>query len=166
MNITAILIGLGMLGVSIPFVIRPFQQKPTKNVKKSKTHVQFEEGRVATLSALRDLDFDYKSGKVIDEDYVPARAQLLAEAARYIQQQEEEEDKLETLIQARRDSKDANCEQCGASMETGQRFCVKCGTPVNNVACPSCGKKVRAGDLFCSSCGSRQEVQRETVGQA
>jgi len=166
MNIAAILIGLGMLGVSIVFVIRPFQEKHIKSVKKSKTLAQNEEDRVAALSALRDLDFDHKIGKVIDEDYVPARAQLLAKAAQYIQQQEEEKDKLEALIQARRTSKDSKCEKCGTSMETGQRFCNKCGAPVNSAACPSCGKKVRDGDLFCSSCGSQVEVQMEAVGQS
>ena len=166
MNTIAILIGLGMLGISVPFVISPFRQKHAKNVKKPKTQAQYEEGRVATLSALRDLDFDHKIGKVIDEDYVPARAQLLAEAAQYIQQQEEERDKLEALIQARRAPRDSTCEKCDATMEAGQRFCAKCGAPVNNAVCPTCGKKVRAGDLFCSSCGSRVEVQMEAVGQS
>ena len=40
MNSIAILIGLGMLGISIPFVIRPFRQKYTKNVNKTNTHAQ------------------------------------------------------------------------------------------------------------------------------
>ena len=166
MNIIAILIGLGMLGVSIPFVISPFRQKHTKNAKKTRTRVQFEESRVATLSALRDLDFDHRIGKVIDEDYVPARAQLLAKAAQYIQQQDEENEKLEGLIQNRRASRGANCEECGTSLEAGQRFCAKCGKPVNSDACPSCGEKVRSGDLFCPSCGSRLEVQMEAVTQS
>jgi len=166
MNIAAILFGLGMLGISIPFVIRPFQQKHIKSVKKPKAPAQNEEGRLAALSALRDLDFDHKIGKVIDEDYIPARAQLLAEAAQYIQQQGEEEDKLEALIQARRASKGATCEQCGATMEAGQRFCSKCGAPVSRFVCPSCGKKVRADDLFCSSCGCQVEVQMEAVVQS
>ncbi|MBM3182358.1 MAG: zinc-ribbon domain-containing protein [Chloroflexi bacterium] len=161
MNSIAILIGLGMLGISIPFVIRPYRQKYTKNVNKMNTHAQVEESRVAALSALRDLDFDHTIGKVTQEDYMLARAQLLAEAAQYIQQQEQEDDRLEALIQNRRASRGSNCEQCGASMETGQRFCVKCGAPVNSAACPSCGKKIRAGDLFCPSCGSRFEACTE-----
>lgn len=162
MNTTAILIGLGMIGVALPFVMSPFRKKRAENANKSTAPVQYEEGRVATLSALRDLDFDHKIGKVIDEDYVPVRAQLLAEAAQYIQQEgKEQEDQLEALIQARRASKDASCEGCGASMQADQRFCTNCGAPANRVACPSCGKKVRAGDLFCSSCGGRLEACTE-----
>ncbi len=160
MNITAILIGLGLVGVSVALVIEPFRKKRVGTAKKPKARMQ-EDGRVATLSALRDLDFDYKIGKVSNEDYAPLRAQLLAEAAQYIHGQEEEDAKLEALIQARRVSKDATCEQCGASVGAGQRFCSKCGAPIGSGACPACGKNVRAGDLFCPSCGSRLEACTE-----
>ncbi|MBI3740068.1 MAG: zinc ribbon domain-containing protein [Chloroflexi bacterium] len=166
MEISAILIGMGMLGISIPFVISPFRQKHLKNNKKSDTRAQNEERRVAVLSALRDLDFDYKIGKVSDEDYVPVRAGLVAEAAQTIQQQDEEDKRLETLIQARRASRGLKCEQCGSSVEAGNHFCPKCGTPVNSGVCPSCGKNVRADDLFCPSCGGRLEVQMEAAGQS
>jgi uncharacterized protein (UPF0212 family) len=166
MEIIAILIGLGMLGVSIPFVIKPFRQKPRKDHKKSDMRVQNEERRVAALSALRDLDFDYKIGKVSDEDYGPLRAGLVAEAAQYIRQQDEEDKKLEALIQARRASRGLKCEQCGTSVEAGNHFCPKCGAPVESGVCPSCGKKVRAGDLFCPSCGGRLEVRLEAAGRS
>jgi hypothetical protein len=162
MNITAILIGLALFAVAIVFVVRPFQQKQTKKIKHLIT-TNKGEGRIAVLSALRDLDFDHKVGKVSDEDYVPAREQLLAEAARYIQQRDEKESMLEGLVQKRRASKKENCTECEAPMEAGQRFCSKCGSQVSHADCPSCGKKVRAGDLFCSSCGSQLQVKLEAV---
>ena len=164
MEISAILIGLGALGVSIPFVINPFRQRQLTGAKKSEA--RDEDSRVAALSALRDLDFDYRVGKVGDEDYSALRVQLVADAAQHIQRQVEEEEKLEALIQARRASQGSKCEQCGASLEAGQRFCSKCGEPANSVVCPSCGKKVRAGDLFCPSCGIRVGLQVEAVGQS
>jgi len=166
MEISAILIGLGMLGVSILFVVGPFRQKHLKSHKKSDTRAQNEERRVATLSALRDLDFDHKIGKVGDEDYVPVRAQLVAEAAQYVQQQDDEDKKIEALIQAHKASHRSKCEQCGSSVEAGNRFCPKCGTPVNSNACPSCGENVRAGDLFCPSCGGQLQVRMEAASQS
>ncbi|HEY5730124.1 MAG TPA: zinc ribbon domain-containing protein [Anaerolineales bacterium] len=162
MNITAVLIGLMLLGTALVVVIRPFQQIQTTKSKHSTTATKGEE-RIVVLSALRDLDFDYKTGKVSDEDYVPAREQLLMEAARYIGQRDEKEDQLETMILKRRTSKGENCAECGASMESGQQFCSKCGAQVNHIDCHSCGKKVRAGDLFCSSCGTQLTVEMEAV---
>ena len=162
MNITAILIGLALFGAALVLVIRPFQQKQTKKLIHRKTTNKCAE-RTAVFSALRDLDFDYKTGKVSNEDYVPAREQLLTEAARYIGQRDEKEDQLEAMIQKRRTSKGENCAECGASMESGQRFCSKCGAQVNHIDCHSCGKKVRAGDLFCSSCGVQLMVEMEAA---
>lgn len=162
MNVSSILIGLILLGVALVFLVRPFQQEQTrlaKHVKKSNNG----EGQIAVLSALRDLDFDYKTGKVSEEDYLPAREQLLAEAARYIEQRDEKEEKLEKLIQNRRAGKGEICAECGAQMETGQRFCTECGAQADHVDCPSCGKKVRAGDLFCSTCGTQLIVKAEAV---
>jgi len=162
MNITAILIGLVLLGAALVLVARPFQQKQTmKSNHRTTTNKGAE--RTAVLSALRDLDFDYKTGKVSDEDYLPAHDQLLAEAARYIEGRDEKEDQLEAMIQKRRISKGENCAECGAHMDAGQRFCSKCGAQADHVDCPTCGKKVRVGDLFCSSCGTQVTVQMEVV---
>lgn len=163
MNTAAILIGLGLFAVAIVLVVRPFQQKQAATTTTHKKVTNKGEERIAVLSALRDLDFDYKVGKVSDEDYAPAREQLLAEAAHYIEERDEKEDQLEAMIQKRRTSKGEKCTECGAPMGAGQRFCSKCGSQVYHVGCPSCGEKIRAGDLFCSSCGDQLQVNLEAV---
>src|SRR6202451_2863553 len=43
------------------------------------------------------------------------------------------------------------CQQCGAAIEAGDRFCFGCGSPVGG--CPSCGERVTSGDRFCRFCG-------------
>jgi ribosomal protein L32 len=158
MQISALIIGFLLLGAALVFVSRPFWEKQKQGAKDSTTTRVSR--RASVLAALRDLDFDFKTGKVSEEDYQPLHAQLLAEAAKYIESEKNEDQKLESLIQARRKvPQKMKCEGCGAPIEAAQHFCAKCGSPVHNELCPSCGKKNRAGDLFCSSCGTTLEVR-------
>ena len=165
MQIPSILIGLILLAASVAFVSLPFRKQERKGVKSAKAQVKAATQKEAVLSALRDLDFDFKTGKVSEEDYTPLRAKLLTQAAQYIEQEKEEDDKLEALIQSRRAAHEhgVKCNHCGAFVEAGQRFCAKCGSAVRQEVCPQCGKKIRAGDLFCSSCGTRLEVRVEAA---
>lgn len=165
MEIPSILIGLMLLGASLVFVSMPFQKKYIKNARTLKPQAQKKEGREVVLSALRDLDFDFKTGKVDVEDYTPLRAQLMAEAAQSIEQEREEDEKLEALIQTRRAAHEQSvkCDECGSSVEANQRFCSECGSPINHESCPQCGKRIRKGDQFCPSCGNSLEVRVEAV---
>jgi uncharacterized protein (DUF2249 family) len=54
------------------------------------------------VSALGELDFDLKVGKIIEEDYLPLRTQLMAKPAEYIQVEEKEPERLQALIRMRR----------------------------------------------------------------
>lgn len=168
MQISSLLVGILLLVASLAFVSLPFRQKQSANVKNRKVDASHKHSREAVLSALRDLDFDFKTAKVSEEDYTPLRAQLMAEAAQYIEQETEEEKKLEALIQARRthQKQTFSCEQCGALMEAGQKFCSKCGAAVKKESCPSCGQKIQSGDQFCPSCGTKLGVVAEAVAQS
>ena len=138
MQISALLIGLALLGGALLYVTLPFRQKPSK-VGNSSDASQSEGRREEILLAIRDLDFDFKTGKVSEEDYQSLRAQLMSEAARYMESEQKQDDQLEALIQSRRNA------------QPKQDFC------------PSCGKKIHAGDLFCSSCGTKLEALAEAA---
>jgi predicted nucleic acid-binding Zn ribbon protein len=162
MQISALIIGFFLFGAALVFVSRPFWEKRKKGNKDSSSSQVSR--RESVLAALRDLDFDFKTGKVSEEDYQPLRAQLLAEAAQYIESEKNTDEKLEALIQARRKApQKIKCEHCGTPMEADQKFCSKCGTVAKTEACPSCGKKIRVGDTFCSSCGTKIEVRLEAT---
>lgn len=168
MEVSSIIIGLLLFGAAITFVSLPFRKGQQQATKSSQVHTPKAGHRQTVLSALRDLDFDFKTGKVSEEDYAPLRAQLLGEAAQCLEAEKREEEQLEALIQTRRKAKAENvtCEHCGTPMEASQRFCSKCGSAAQHQSCPSCGKKIRAGDLYCSSCGSKVSVQREVVASS
>lgn len=163
MELGAIFVGLAMLVATVPFITRPFKEKQFKKNQKSTVRLNPNEQRLAVLSALRDLDFDFRTGKVSEEDYTALRAQLVAEAALYFQSEKSvEDDQLEAMINARKasQSKVRECSHCGKKIETDSRFCSQCGTAVGN-DCPSCGKTVQAEDLFCTTCGTKLEFEME-----
>jgi rubrerythrin len=140
MEISALLTGIVLLCAAVAYVSLPFWEKRKKSIKDS-TSTQPEAGHEAVLAALRDLDFDFKTGKVSEDDYQSLRAQLLVQAAQYIEAERKAEEQLEALIQSRRKNKQ----------------------PVRMFSCPSCGNKIHGGDLFCSSCGTKLEIRREAV---
>lgn len=162
MQISALIIGFLLFAAAVAYVSLPFRQE-RKATNHSKIPDQGQ--KEAVLSALRDLDFDFKTGKVSEEDYNPLRAQLMAEAAQYIEAKQKEDEQLEALIQSRRkvQKQDAKCEHCGAPIAADQRFCSKCGSAASRELCPSCGKKIRTGDLFCPSCGTKLQIQAKAV---
>ena len=166
MQISALLIGIVLLAVAVFYISLPFRHKRRRVSSQSKVDMSPKSRHEEILLALRDLEFDFKTGKVSDEDYQPLHAQLMVEAAQYMESQTEEDEQLEVLIQSRRKAKSTNltCEHCGAPVKPGQRFCSKCGASAS-VSCSSCGKQIRAGDAFCSSCGTKVEVRMEAVAQ-
>lgn len=167
MQLSSLFIGFAILAATAAYVMLPFRQKQRNALSTAKATVLSKRRHQEILLALRDLDFDFKTGKVSEEDYYPLRAQLLAEAAQYVESEKQDEEQLEALIQRRRKAKLQNqCEHCGATLEAGQQFCSKCGASVKSAVCPFCGKKIRLGDTFCSSCGTKLEVSTDAVSQS
>jgi hypothetical protein len=139
MSIGAILIGSGLLGLSIFYVTLPWvdkkSKKPLPSAKKATTTDQYEE----TLVALRDLDFDHSTGKITDDDYSTLRAELLVKASQELEarkQKEQEFDSLiESAIQTRKKAKSSSqfCGKCGHAIDPSDRFCTACGQPVQSL---------------------------------
>ncbi|MCS6871661.1 MAG: hypothetical protein RML95_01450 [Anaerolineae bacterium] len=68
---------------------------------------QLAQEREAVLQALRDLEFDYQTGKLAQSDYLPQREALLARGAQLLRQLEQERERaLEDAIRAARQSKE------------------------------------------------------------
>lgn len=48
------------------------------------------------------------------------------------------------------------CANCGATLEEGQEFCPKCGTPKKKKnVCAKCGAELQEGQEFCPKCGQK-----------
>jgi hypothetical protein len=89
------------------------------------------------LGNIQDLDFEYKCGKLSEEDYKKVRGEMSAEAAVVLQEIDniESSKDLDALIRrevaARRNktkpSNSAICQSCGFKNPTSNKFCADCG---------------------------------------
>ena len=86
---------------------------------------------------LRELDFDYRVGKITAEDYGEMRRQLENDAARILQaidvEVKEIDDEIEREIGHLRESSTA-CPACGAAITSSARFCAACGAELKAAA--------------------------------
>jgi hypothetical protein len=99
-----------------------------------------DERKAAIYENLRDLQFEYRVGKVSDEDYQSTKRDLQKELAIVLS----EVDKLKAQIgtngaappPAPKAPKPAGtvCPACGAKFEKELKFCGECGKPMKVVA--------------------------------
>ncbi|HEB12850.1 MAG TPA: zinc ribbon domain-containing protein [Actinobacteria bacterium] len=76
-------------------------------------------------SAIKELEFDYNTGKLSNDDYNDLREKYATQAAEVLK----EIDDLEA----------------GGKSDKGRK---------SKTACPECGFKIKKGDRFCQSCGN------------
>jgi flagellar basal body-associated protein FliL len=76
-----------------------------------------EERKEAAIEALRELEFDFQTGKLAREDYLPLRDRYAREAVAA-------RDELGEPLEHRPE----RCGTCGADSREGARFCSRCGS--------------------------------------
>ena len=181
MDLGAIFIGFAILVIAVPYVIYPLMNGRKKQPLRTISQTKDEEGsHKGALVAIRDLDFDFQIGKVTQEDYETLRAQLVVEAAEYLQTKKQVDEKIEEMIRARLQAAKPSqkCEKCGGEIRPQDRYCPICGAvaknqtasnkPAPQIACPGCGKSVKESDMFCTGCGTRlneKSTARNTMAE-
>jgi len=169
MPTTSILLGLALAIVVLPFVLEPFTrrgrgQRPSQAVAGDPAALS----KSAALVAVRDLDFDFQTGKVTEADYRPLRQQLLLTAAEAAQRerptrprahhQADGDSEIEAAVQAARQSgqpaAERACAACGHAAAAADKFCGRCGAAFDQV-CLVCQAPVQSSDFFCAHCGAR-----------
>lgn len=126
------------------FVLYPLIQGQSASMGREDDEPTEAESRSrVTLLALRDVEYDYVSGKLDDEDYARLRKELSVEALEALEARERERDEpaadeedglgeLEREIARAREGlrKGTVCSACGHENDPGSRFCAHCGTPL------------------------------------
>src|SRR6266498_5191610 len=113
MELTAIFFSLAILVVVTMFLYAPFMERRARRVTEEEhelSTLMAERDRV--INSLQELDFDFKLGKIPDEDYPMQRANLLQKGADILRKidslatqpasTQDTESRLEKAIAARR----------------------------------------------------------------
>ena len=163
MSAGSILIGLLLFAATIPLVIKPLlNQKRFNPALARAAPVSSAEQHQATLLALRDLEFDHRTGKVTDEDYAGLRADLLAQAAATIDAQDKRPMDVDALIeQAIRSRRKTNVDAAIEEAILTRRQQPARSSTIN--FCPKCGRKAQPDDQFCAGCGASLAIHAEVT---
>jgi hypothetical protein len=165
MQITAILVSLALLILVAVYLYAPFVNRRARRVTEEEHELSAllaERDRV--INSLQELDFDYKLGKIPEDDYPAQRATLLQTGADILRKidtmapepasAQDVDARIEKAIAARRadasmtkpDISDDDIE----SMVSARR---KSHKEKSSGFCPRCGKPVMVSDRFCPACG-------------
>jgi hypothetical protein len=158
--------------VVVPFVAGPLlkisnRRRPAATQDEAATP---EAAKQQALAALRDLDFDYRTAKISDEDYAPLRQQLLLQAAEAAQaaagSPSAQDDDIEAAVRALRGTQKRAaarvCPRCHAALRANDKFCPKCGAALE-LTCPACHAAAAAADQFCAHCGKTLKAEAVPV---
>jgi NADH pyrophosphatase NudC (nudix superfamily) len=165
MELTAIFFSLAVLILVGMFLYAPFIEQRARQVTDEEhalSALMAERDRV--INSLQELDFDFKLGKIPDEDYPVQRASLLQKGADILRKidslapqpasAQDTEALLEKAIAARRaDGSAAKPDLTDDDLESMISTRRKSRKDRSAGFCPKCGKPVMVTDRFCPSCG-------------
>ena len=166
MELSALLIGIVILAGVVFFVSRPLLHAKRQTKVGAADASSLEAQREELYTQIKELDMDHATGTVNDEDYVPMRAALVAQAAAVLKQIDGVEtapaitpaaaqaDDVEALIAARRKPRSDAAAEAAISARR------KTAAPVaKSPTCPKCGKPINSDDVFCAKCGTALQPQ-------
>jgi NADH pyrophosphatase NudC (nudix superfamily) len=165
MELTAIFFTLAILILVAIYLYAPFMERRTRRVTEEEhelSALMAERDRV--INSLQELDFDFKLGKIPDEDYPTQRATLLQKGADILRRidiiapqitsSQDADARIEKAIAARRaDASVVKAEISDDDLESMIAARRKTRREKSSGFCPKCGKPVMVSDRFCPSCG-------------
>ena len=89
-----------------------------------------DDAKARVYENLRDLQFEYRLGKLSDEDYARTKKDLQLELARILSETDQLKQELGVSIQMKSPAAKKNpnvCPNCGAKFKEKLKFCGQCG---------------------------------------
>lgn len=165
MQLTAIFFTLAILILVAIYLYAPFMERRARRVTEEEhelSTLMAERDRV--INSLQELDFDFKLGKIPEEDYPTQRASLLQKGADLLRKidsiapqlvsAQDADARIERAIAARRaDASVVRVEPSDDDLESMIQARRRGRKENSSGFCPKCGKPVLVSDRFCPSCG-------------
>ena len=176
----ALLAALG--AVVVGFVLHPIFSREEASAdipdESDRERGQMEDQKNRLLTAIKDLDFEYRAGKLSDVDYQRVRADDLSQLAKVMARLEalgagekpsppkteppeikaseiKAPEPTEPSEPSEESSDDVACLSCQKINPPDAKFCFSCGKPIEiPLQCPQCGTKLLEEARFCMSCGT------------
>jgi hypothetical protein len=168
MTIGSILLGLALFVLAGLFIARPLFNSDRRSNRKPTTRQSLQLQKEAVLTEIANLDFDYETGNLPEEEYQQQRQNLMADATAILKQldvldegapvsepvlapqstgpEPVVDDEIEAAI-ARRRTKPVQAAQAPAD---GSEAKTANG---QSAICPQCGQATDPDDKFCANCG-------------
>ena len=152
-NNGAILVGIALVIGVIAYVAKPLFKRPPRGMHirdaggARQAHLTHQ--RDAIYALIRELDVDYQTGKILEQDYRSLRERYVTEGVSVLKQLDalpatdgrsalENEIEEQVLAMRRRQPTDRasrrtvveHCTQCGHPADPEDRFCARCGAPL------------------------------------
>lgn len=165
MQLTAVFFTLAVLVLVAIYLYAPFMERRARRVTEEEhelSALMAERDRV--INSLQELDFDFKLGKIPEEDYPTQRSSLLQKGADILRRidslapqpasAQDADARIEKAIAARRaDAPVVKPELSDDDVESMIAARRKARKEKSSGFCPKCGKPVMISDRFCPSCG-------------
>jgi len=165
MQLTAIFFSLAILILVGIYLYAPFMERRARRITEEEhelSTLMAERDRV--INSLQELDFDFKLGKIPEEDYPAQRTSLLQRGAELLRKidaidpqpvsVQDADARIEKAIAARRaDASVTKTEPSDDDLESMIQARRKGRKEKSSGFCPKCGKPVMISDRFCPSCG-------------
>ncbi len=130
-----VLVALVLTMLTFAFIVYPLfkQRSPSVDLVKDEKLQELHSKRDTTYSMLKELEFDYQSGILTEEDYRDLESKYKRKAVSTLRGIDDlaegtnVEEKIERQVRELRQSQGRFCPQCGVRYQEGDRFCSSCG---------------------------------------
>lgn len=134
-----VFVALVLAVLTFAFIVYPLFKQRSRSVDlvKDEKLQELHSKRDTTYSMLKELEFDFQSGYLTEEDYQDLETRYKTKAISILrdiddlEKSSEVEEEIERQILELRQGKGRFCPQCGVGCREDDRFCSHCGTSLS-----------------------------------